>query len=370
VLLDELGTSTDPGEGSALARSILKHFLDTGVTAVATSHFGDLKAFAHSTPGMQNASFDFDPQTLAPTYHMTLGIPGGSNALATASRLGVPSGIIDEAREMLSRGALDLNATISDIMAEKQKIQETREELEKENIRAKAQNAELESRLKQLGDETRRTVQEARDTVVREAAELHRRIREANSELRKKRTRETVDTAKKALEEMQSRLDSDDWKPALQEAGEDGEIAVGDTVFLNEINQQGVVLSVFDKTGEVEVQVGAVKLKTGTGGVVKLSGGEAERKKKAAGVNIPAAPAVSTRLDLRGRRAEEVEVEVDRYLNDAALTNINEVVIIHGHGTGTVRQIVRDFVSSHPLAKSYRAGDRGEGGDGVTVVRL
>ncbi len=370
VLLDELGTSTDPGEGSALARSILLHFLSLRILTVATTHFGDLKAFAHTTPGLQNASFDFDPATLTPTYHMTLGIPGGSNALATASRLGVPSGIINEARTMLSQGALDLDTMISDIMAEKQKIQEVREVLEKESGRAKMQNAELEARLKQLKNEEKRTIQEARDKVVREAAELHRQIRQANSELRKKKTREAVDTAKKTLAAMQSRLNSEAWTPKLQETEEEQQISAGDTVFLNEINQQGVVLSVFEKTQEVEVQVGQVKLKTGISGIEKVPGGTAARKEKTTGIVKPDVGAVSSRLDLRGKRADEVEVEVDRYLNDASMSTLNEVLIIHGFGTGTVRQIARDFISSHPLVKSYRAGEQGEGGDGVTVVRL
>jgi DNA mismatch repair protein MutS2 len=132
VLLDELGTSTDPAEGSALARSVLLHFLNKGILAVATTHYGDLKAFAHTTSGVQNASFDFDPATLAPTYHLTVGIPGGSNALATATRLGIPPEIVDEARGILSRGALELESLLRDLMVEKQKTEETRALLEKE----------------------------------------------------------------------------------------------------------------------------------------------------------------------------------------------------------------------------------------------
>ncbi|MEE8419127.1 MAG: hypothetical protein V3S02_03335, partial [Dehalococcoidales bacterium] len=167
VLLDELGTSTDPAEGSALARSILLHFLSQKTLTVATTHYADLKAFAHNTPGIQNASFDFDPDTLTPTYHMTLGIPGGSNALATAGRLGIPSEIIDRARTMLSKGALDLDAALADIMAEKQKISGARELLEKERESVNAQNAEIESRLAKLRAEERRTTDEARDSIIR-----------------------------------------------------------------------------------------------------------------------------------------------------------------------------------------------------------
>jgi len=132
VLLDELGTNTDPSEGSALARSILLNFLGRKILTVATTHYGDLKAFAHTTSGVQNASFDFDPATFAPTYHLTVGIPGGSNALATATRLGVPPEIVEEARGILSGGALELESLLRDLMAEKQKMEETHTVLEKE----------------------------------------------------------------------------------------------------------------------------------------------------------------------------------------------------------------------------------------------
>ncbi len=370
VLLDELGTSTDPEEGSALARAILMHFLLKKITTVATTHFDDLKVFAHTTTGLQNASFDFDPVTLAPTYHLTPGIPGGSNALATASRLGVPSEIIEEAREMMSRGATDLNRVIADIMTEKQKIQEARESFENDSIKVKKQSAELETRLKQLNEDEKHAIQEARDRIVEEAAELHKEIKQANAELRKSRNQEAIDAARRTLSSVRSSLKGDNWSPAVQETEENQQIKTGDTVYINEINQQGEVVSVLEKTQEVEVLVGQVRLRTGMNGVVKVSAKSTGKTTGPGRTVTPVTGAVSSRLDLRGKMAEEVEVEVDRYLNDVSLTNLNEVLIVHGYGTGTVRQIVREFIASHPLVKSFRPGIRGEGGDGVTVVSL
>ena len=145
VLLDELGTSTDPAEGSALARAILRHFLSRGTLTVATTHFSDLKAFAHATPGLQNASLEFDPVTLAPTYHLTVGIPGGSNAMATASRLGIPAEIINDAREMLTKGSQEMETLLANLMAEKQKMESLRRDLTAERDRLARQNAELAS---------------------------------------------------------------------------------------------------------------------------------------------------------------------------------------------------------------------------------
>jgi len=370
VLLDELGTSTDPAEGSALARSILLHFLSQGILTVATTHYGDLKAFAHTTSGLQNASFDFAPKTLTPTYHLTLGIPGGSNALATAERLGVPATIIDEARAMLSKGALDLEDTLADVMAEKQKIKEVRELLEKETREVNSKNAELESRLTELRVAERRAIQEARDEVVREAADLNRQIRQANSELRKNKSREAIDKARKTLSVVQSRLKSEVWTPKTPEKGDEHLLSVGDTVYLKEVNLPGTVLSISEETQEVEVQAGQIKLKVGMNSIEKASTGAVIPPKTISKTARPAAVAVSAELDLRGKRADEVEVALDSYLNDVTLTNLNEVLVIHGFGTGTVRQIVRDFLAVHPLVKSFRAGRQDEGGDGVTVVSL
>ncbi len=370
VLLDELGTSTDPAEGSALARSILTHFLFSKTLTVATTHYGDLKVFAHVTPGMQNASFDFDPVTLKPTYHMTPGIPGGSNALAIAASLGLTPSIIDEAKTQLSKGALDLEATLNDIMTEKQRIKDLGDILEKEKNLLNTKNIELENKLKKLKDEERQAIDEARDRIVMEAAELHRQIRQASSELRKKRTKETIDSSRKSLSDVRARLDSDTWNLEIREEEADQTISAGDTVYLREMDLFATVTSISEESQEVEVKSGQVTLKVRKNRLEKVPSGN---------VTQPIIPLKTTRfvtgtaspeLDLRGKRADEVEAVLDSYLNDVTLVNLNEVMIIHGFGTGTVRQIVRDFLNSHPLVKSFRPGAQGEGGDGVTVVRL
>jgi DNA mismatch repair protein MutS2 len=368
VLLDELGTSTDPTEGSALARSVLLHFLEKKILAVATTHYGDLKAFAHTTAGVENASFDFDPDTFAPTYRMTVGIPGGSNALATATRLGIPAEIVDEARGILSGGALELESLLRDLMAEKQKMEETHTVLEKEKKEVEQQNAEVKSRLEKLKEEERRAMQEARDGVVREAAELHRQIRQASSELRKEMTRDRLERAKKALSGVQEQLGSEAWTPKAGEKETAQRIESGDIVYLKDIGLQATVLSIAEDAQEVEVQAGQLKLKLGLESVEKITEPKPARV-KGTGMRL-ATKVISTELDLRGKRAEEVEVALDIYLNDAALANLSEVRIIHGIGTGTVRQIVRDFLAAYPLVKSFRTGKPDEGGDGATVVSL
>jgi MutS2 family protein len=376
VLLDELGTSTDPAEGSALARSILLYLLSRGTTTVATTHFSDLKVFAHTTPGLQNASLDFDPVTLAPTYHLIVGIPGGSNALATASRLGLPTEIINDARGMLSKGTQEMETLLADLISEKRAVETLHCDLERERNEAERRNVELKTEFRLLKTEGQKVIQETRDKVTREAAELQKEIRHAASELRKEKSKEKIEQARKVMSAVQEQLKSEVWQAKVdmkteEEAVEESSISAGDTVWLREVNLQATVLSVLEETRQVEVQAGMTKLRLGLDSVEKVARprGNATPKFIPVKRQLPE-HAVAAELDLRGRRAEEIEWLLDSYLNDASLSNLSEVCIIHGFGTGTVRNIVRELLVSHPLSKSFRPGGKGEGGDGVTIVKL
>lgn len=376
VLLDELGTSTDPAEGSALARSILLYFLSRGTMTVATTHYGDLKAFAHTTPGLQNASLDFDSATLLPTYHLTVGIPGGSNALATASRLGLPIKIITDAREMLSKGAQELEALLADLVSEKRRTEVLRCDLEKARDEVERQNAKLENELRWLETEERKVIQETRDRVIREAAELQKEIRHAESELRKEMSKESIEQARRAVVAMQEQLESEAWQTTVGgktdgETAGDSSIAVGDIVWLKEADLQATVLSMSKEMRQVEVQAGRTTLRLSLDSVEKVVPPLGEVTPQFTPVRRKlSGRAVSVELDLRGKRSEEIYAVLDRYLNDAYMANLREVRIVHGIGTGTVRNIVRDLLVSHSLVKSFRPGKRGEGGDGATVVEL
>ena len=375
ILLDELGTSTDPAEGSALARSILLHFLSRDTMTVATTHYSDLKAFAHVTPGLQNASFDFDPVTLAPTYHLTVGIPGGSNALATASRLGLHPEIITSAREMLSKGTQELETLLADLNSEKQGIESLRRNLEQDTEEANRKNTELENRLQQLRGEERTVIQQTRDRIVREVAELQKEMRQAASQLRKQRTKETIEQTRKALTGVQNRLKSEVWQPAAgakpaEETASEG-INIGDTVWLKEASLQATVLSVSEEARQVEVRAGATRIKLSLDGVEKMVPSSNDGEPRLTPVTrAPRARAVSPELHLRGKRADEVEWALHSYLDSAYLAGLNEIRIVHGSGTGVLRDIVRELLASHPLVKSYRPGVRGEGGNGVTIASL
>jgi DNA mismatch repair protein MutS2 len=372
VLLDELGTSTDPAEGAALARAILFHFLERGTLAVVTSHFSELKVFAHRTPGMKNASMEFAPETLAPTYHLTLGIPGGSNAMATAARLGLPEAIVEAARGMMGRGSQEMAALLTDLNREKQRLETLRLEMEKAESRAQALSRDLEIARQSLKEREAEILGEARDRVVAEAADLQRLIRQAASDLKKVKAEQGLAQAREVLDSVRGKLGRTTRSVTgdSQPSGAPSEIGVGDRVWLRDIGIEATVLAVDRKNRQVEVQAGVTRARVGLYGVTRLATGV-----KSPSLSAPVRTNISSKmvpleLDLRGKRADEVVPAVDAYLNDACLASRDEVRIIHGVGTGVVRQIVRDLLASHTLVQSFRPGGRGEGGDGATVARL
>jgi DNA mismatch repair protein MutS2 len=369
VLLDELGTSTDPAEGSALARAILQRFLSRSTITVVTTHFGDLKAFAHITPGLENASLDFNPDTLAPTYRLTIGIPGGSNAMATAARLGLPEEIINDAKSMLTGGSQEMENLLTNLMSEKTQAEALRKQLTAEREQLARQNEELQKEREHLKFEERRLILENRDKIIREAAELHREIRQAAVDLRRELSAARIEEAKQSLHAIRQQMDSEKWHPRVKETPETEPdiIKKGDTILVREAGMTATVLSINEEAQEVEVQAGHTKLRLGLEGVEKV---KAQPRDIPPAVIKPAAPKVSPELDLRGKRADEVSWLLDSYLDDAVRSNREEVRIIHGLATGTLRHIVRELLVTHPLAKSFRPGERNEGGDGVTVVRL
>ncbi|MCD6453587.1 MAG: endonuclease MutS2 [Dehalococcoidales bacterium] len=375
VLLDELGTSTDPAEGSALACSTLNYFRQRGIMTIATTHYGELKAFAHITPGLQNASLDFDAATLTPTYHLTVGIPGGSNALATAARLGLPPEIITGAREMITTDTRKLATLITDLAEEKKKLETLRGELEKGKSQAEKHNAELSAELHQLSIERQQVIQQTRDEIAREASQLQQEIRQAAAELRQQKSRERVEQTRRALEVVREKLNSQAWKPKpdvkdVETKEISKSIKVGDIVWLKEAGLQVKVLTVSETTGEVEVQSGSTRFSLSLNRIEKITPTLSEAAKPTPITRQITRQVVSAKLDLRGKRADEVAPALDSYLNNASLANLGEICIVHGMATGTVRSIVRDSLTSHPLVKSFRPGERGEGGDGVTIVRL
>jgi DNA mismatch repair protein MutS2 len=261
-------------------------------------------------------------------------------------------------------------------VTEQKNVESLRHSLEKELDEAEQNDADLKNKLRQLEEDKRRIIKETRDRIGSEAAELQMKIREATAELRKEKSRERIEQAKKALTEAQEQLDAGVWQARpVAEIGETeagaGPITAGDTVWLKDAGVSATVLSMSEERGLVEVQAGKVKMTLRLDSVEKRIPATGAVKAGSALIRREMRKSrVSLELDLRGKRAEEVEPALDDYLNQASLCSLSRVRIIHGIGTGTVRQIVREILASHPLVTSFQPGEQGEGGDGVTIVSM
>ncbi len=376
VLLDELGISTDPGEGAALAQATLTHFVGKGTHVVVTTHYSELKAFAHLTKGLRNASMDFDPVSLVPNYHLSVGIPGGSNALGIAARFGLPEEIITNARSIMSKGSQEVEAMLVDLAGERKRLEGVKLFLEKEKARSQELAGKLENELARIREKERDMVRAIQDNLNKEIAGLYRTIRDAENELKKQKSRERVERARQEMERISREADRRNKElgerlAAIAEPEEASDIIrVGDTVRLRDMETRATVLSINEGQGLLEAQVGDIKLTLRLDNVDKVEapgpGGETERAVVRPRTTRPASP----ELDLRGHRADIVETELDAYLNDAFMSHLEEVRIIHGYGTGAVRGAVREALAVHELVKSFRPGGQGEGGDGVTIATL
>jgi len=389
VLLDELGAGTDPTEGSALAQALLDHFIRSGALVAATTHYAEIKVYAHQTPEARNASVAFDLETLSPTYRLTIGLPGGSQAFAIAERLGLPEAIVADARGRLTENQRAFEDTLASIRRQEGEIASAVE-------RARAAEARAAEALRTAEEERRRARRE-RDEAVREArAEAERlvgQLRDEVASMRRHLERETVtapaiDAALARADRTLERLPSAAPEPERR-AGprERRPWRAGDRVRSRSGGWEGRVAAVGRggrrltvEAGGLRVSVAADDLEPAAGTAppspapAAAPGGRGqeggEPPSGIASLRLARARSVASSLDLRGARVEEALDALSRYLDDASLAGLEQVTVIHGLGTGALRDAVRELAGSHPLARGFRAGERGEGGDGATVVRL
>ncbi len=373
VLLDELGAGTDPQEGSGLARAIIRELLERGALAVVTTHYSELKAFAHEQEGAENASVEFDVATLSPTYRLVVGVPGRSQALAIAKRLGLPASIVERARSYVSQGGLRVERLLS-------QIQQEREALGALSRRATELNEDLAKLRDRLLAEVERTKQD-REAVLRharsEGAEMVRALRARLGEIersaaqprqtaRRTETRARRQQIDEAVSETLGALPAEP-EPAAPEAAVPGDIGPGDEVRVESLGQIGTVSRRLD--GEFEVQVGAFKLRRAAEDLVRIAAASAPASPGTVRVREASVQA-PLEMDIRGRRPHDIEPDLDRYVNDSYLTGLETLKIIHGHGSGVLRRAVREQLEAHPLVAEVRAASRDQGGDGVTIATL
>ncbi len=377
VLIDELGSGTDPAEGAALGGAILDALTARGVFTIATTHLGALKLLATENPGVVNGSLQFDSVALAPTYRLVKGIPGRSYGLSIARRLHLPEDVLQRAESRLSTGERDVAALLGDLQAREAKLTEREERVEFDASRAAARLERIEERDATLRESERalerRAREEARRLLLEGRAEIERAVRE----LREQGTAESAREARRRIEELAAtqaaeieRLDRED-RPAQRRvptpAG--GALAVGDTVEMETLaGRTGQVLELRD--GQAVVAVGALKMTVPVGTLSAVS--RAQERAAARTETYTALPDidVSTEIDVRGMRVDEMELAVQRALDAAIGADLHVMRIIHGKGTGALRERVDELLRADRRVREHRAGAWNEGGTGVTIAEL
>ena len=376
VLFDEIGSGTDPTEGAALAISIIETLREQGARIIATTHYSELKGYALRTSGIENASVEFDVETLKPTYRLLIGIPGKSNAFEISKRLGLREEVISKARQNISSENLKFEDLIRDL--QEKSILANRDAREAKKLKIEADE------LKKKYDEKLKKLDEIRDKAYSEARQEARNIiarakDEADEILKAMRELEKLGIAqggRARLEEERKKLkDSLENKEAslIKERENNGEVidkvTLGMDAYLPSLNQNVIIISMPDSKGEVQVEAGIMKINVKLKDLRKIKNAttKKERKRRELNLNLKS---VESRVDLRGMDSEEACYKVDKYLDEAYMANLGEVTIVHGKGTGVLRKAINDMLKRHPHVKNYRLGEYGEGGDGVTIVVL
>jgi DNA mismatch repair protein MutS2 len=403
VILDELGAGTDPQEGAALARAILASLLNKGITTLVATHYPELKTFAHTTPGVVNASLDFNLQTLRPTYKLTIGLPGRSNALAIAQRLGLPQEIIETAKQDINPDDLRADKLIGDIHRQRKIAFKESEKAGRARSEARRLEHDLTERLDHIEQERQKVLEQARAEGELEVELLKAQLKLLKRELKK--VHQPLDELQRIEEKVEVVEQQFQQPMAPQKRAEPSSrqapLAVGEKVILKKLGNEGRIISLDEH--EAEIQAGALRMRvpleelkrkqepaeeavsvapSPSSGKRSRSPAETIRKKEPVLEEMPgeissnhlhgqlfsASPGIE--LDLRGQRSEDALEMLDRYLEKAYMSGLPFVRIIHGKGTGKLRQEVRNALRDHPHVTSYEEGGEKEGGAGVTVARL
>ncbi len=373
VLLDELGAGTDPQEGAALARAILDHLVQRGVTTLVATHYPELKAYAHATPGVVNASVEFDPRTLRPTYHLTIGLPGRSNALLIAQRLGLPREILEAARQAVNPADLRADDLLDEIHRQRRVARRERRRAERERQRAAQLRQDLEQRLQELEAQREDILAQARQEALDELARLRAEVRRLRRRLEALGEDATPvqevaaevaaleAAAQEALEETEATLEK--FRPPVRPLP----LQVGSRVHVAPLDAQGEVVALEDD--EAEVLVGALRVRVPVR-QLRVLGAPSPPSAAEVRVRWPEVPSPGVELHLRGMPVDEALEALERYLDQAYLAGLPFVRIVHGKGTGKLREAVRAALRRHPHVRAVEPALPQEGGEGATIAKL
>ena len=385
VLLDELGSGTDPVEGAALANAILVRFRSRGCRTVATTHYAELKSYALDTDGVENACCEFDVETLRPTYKLMIGVPGRSNAFAISERLGLDSGIVENAKNLIDRDDLRLEKIIASLEQSRLEAEKEREEANRLKTELNAAKISADRRLKEIEREKMKALEKARMDALRivdSAREQYNRVlseletikKEFNAENSAKMLARARGSVKSGLKNMMDTAD-----PVMMQDNDNyvlpRPLKPGDSVIIYDINKSAVVLSVDEESKSAIVQAGIIKTRVNVSDLRLAEGKKSEpckRERTVRNVNAPsrAERTAATEVDLRGMASDEAIMELDKYIDNAVLSGIPSLAIIHGKGTGVLRKAVQQHLRHHKNIRTFRLGVFGEGEDGVTIAEL
>jgi DNA mismatch repair protein MutS2 len=364
VLMDELGTGTEPGQGAAIACAVLHELHEQGALVLATTHLTDIIGFVHKTPGMVNAAMEFDRRTFTPLYRLKSGEPGQSHAIEIALRYGLPERVVEFARGMVSRLESDFHELLAELKEERRRHEEalldlaqrSRELAEQEQLLAERFGAAERQRRESL----EKSWQEAKEIIQGARREVNAILDEA----RREKGRAAQERLRLAEKEAEERLG--EFRPETRLAIEN--IVEGDMVFVKAIGYDATVTAVDRKHGRLRVRAGQMEMEVTIADLAPRTGKLAVARK----VARPAAEeaAVSRELNIIGLRVDDALPELERFLNQVSPEGIGEVRIIHGKGTGALMRAVREYLADHPLVRDFRKGEPYEGGDGATVVEL
>ncbi|MDU1642448.1 endonuclease MutS2 [Peptoniphilus harei] len=375
VLFDELGAGTDPTEGAALARSIMDFMLERKIRCISTSHYNQLKVYALTTDGVANASMEFDVDSLSPTYRLLIGVPGKSNAFEISRRLGLPDEIIGEAKKLLSSENIEFEDVLQSIDEDRTKIREYKEELEREKIDLEKENKRLQSKIKKLEDQKEKILEKSREEAKRLLLNTKENVDIILSEINEARDNISSENSKKIQEAqdlLRESIKNARDKSELEIAKAKNpirEIKIGDKVRTS-LGNIATVLELPDKKGNVLVQSGIMKMNMPKDSLTRIDVQEDTTKHNTRSILQNKATNVKSEIDIRGKNFEDAKDIVDKYLDDAYLSGLKSVRIIHGKGTGVLRKKLREHFRSVKTIKSYKDAEYNEGGDGVTVVIL
>ena len=373
ILVDELGSGTDPLEGANLAIAILDYFKNKGALTIATTHYQELKKYALTTKEFENASVEFNVDTLSPTYKLLIGIPGKSNAFAISKKLGLDGDIIEKAKSLMSKKDIDFETLLKNIYdnkskleeektqieSELQKVTELKTELEKQNNIKKAQEKEIINNAKIKARNILLEAKEEATEIIKEMSntsnnkELEKSRNKLNEKIKNIKLVKSSDEAH--LSNTENTIDVKDIIPNMK-------------VYVTNLNKEGIVLSHVSKNNEVQVQIGSMKMSINIRNLQKVK--ENSKTETNAYSHVPKARNVKTEINVIGMTVEEANFVIDKFLDDSVLANLETVRIVHGKGTGKLRKGIHEFLKTNPHVKSFRLGNFGEGEMGVTVVNL